>query len=131
MSFFVATYAIAQLRPDNTTVTATTDAYFVLQGDTWKLWFIARPLAALVAAVVAAALLAACTQTTSPQPSSTNPYAALSALKAEAAADLTMPGSSLIRNVGAEGFMNITGWQAAFYGHVYGTQQAIDDVLAY
>ncbi len=27
--------------------------------------------------------------------------------------------------------MNITGWQAAFYGHVFGTQQSRDEVFSY
>lgn len=42
MSFFVATYALTQLRSDGTSVTSTDDAYFVLQGAFWKLWFTAR-----------------------------------------------------------------------------------------
>ncbi len=42
MSFVVATYAITQLRPGGSSVTSTYDAYFVLQGDNWKLWFTAR-----------------------------------------------------------------------------------------
>ena len=38
----IATYAITQLRLDGTSVTSTYDAYFVLQGEAWKLWFTAR-----------------------------------------------------------------------------------------
>jgi len=78
-----------------------------------------------------AASILACTSANPAQPTATNPYAPLATLRAEAAADLATPGSSLIRTVGAEGFMNITGWQAAFYGHVYGTQQTNDDVFAF
>ncbi|OLD11487.1 MAG: hypothetical protein AUJ06_00370 [Chloroflexi bacterium 13_1_40CM_3_70_6] len=41
------------------------------------------------------------------------------------------PDATLIRQVGAEGFENITGWQGAFFGHVYGTQLSIDEVFAF
>jgi hypothetical protein len=76
-------------------------------------------------------VLVACTVTTPPQPSNTNPYAPLAILRAEAAAELAAPGSTLIRQVGAEGFMNVTGWQAAFYGHVFGAQESNDEVFAF
>lgn len=42
LSFLVATYAITQQRSDGSSVTSAYDAYFVLQGDSWKLWFTAR-----------------------------------------------------------------------------------------
>lgn len=42
ISFFVATYAVTQVRADGTRTTSTYDAYFVMQGEAWKLWFTAR-----------------------------------------------------------------------------------------
>ncbi len=84
----------------------------------------------MILATIAAVTLA-CTSAIPPQRSATNPYAPLATLEAEDAAGLAVPDSTVIRTVGGEGFMNITGWQAAFYGHVYGTQQTIDDIYAF
>ena len=81
--------------------------------------------------VFAVVSLVACTSRSLPGPSSTDPYPPLGVLRAEAAVDLIAPDSTLIRTVGAEGFMNITGWQSAFYGHVYGTHTLNDEVFAY
>lgn len=92
------------------------------------------PLASHIAVLVGATLLAACSGAPfglPPEPSRTSPYPSLASLKAEAAADLAMPGATLIRNVGLEGFMNITGWEPAFYGHVCGTQRNSDEVFAF
>lgn len=75
-----------------------------------------------VVATAGAALVVACSVPLPRQPSATNPYAPLATLKREAAADLAMLNATLIRTVGAESFMNITGWQAALYGHVSDTQ---------
>ncbi len=65
------------------------------------------------------------------RPSETNPYPPLAALKADPAVDLLMPGATLLGKGGHEGFMNITGWQAAFYGGRYGTQESADAVFAF
>jgi hypothetical protein len=58
-----------------------------------------------------------------------NPYLPLAVVRAEPAASLVPPGGTLIREVGAETFENITGWQAAFFGHVYGAQSQPEDVF--
>lgn len=65
------------------------------------------------------------------EPAATNPYPTLATLKAEAAGSVVTPDATLIRDVSGERFANITGWQSAFYGHVYGTQQHVDEVFAY
>ena len=49
-----------------------------------------------------------------------NPYLPLATLQGEAAARLAPSGGVQIREVGGERFMNITGPEAAFYGHVVG-----------
>jgi len=62
---------------------------------------------------------------------SLNPYLPLAVVRAEPATSVVPPDATLIRQVGAEGFENITGWQGAFFGHVYGTQLSIDEVFAF
>ncbi len=42
LRFVVANYAITKTLPDATSATMTYDAYFVLQGEEWKLWFTVR-----------------------------------------------------------------------------------------
>lgn len=62
---------------------------------------------------------------------SDNPYPPLATLQAEPAAGLAPPGAALIRRVSGERFMNITGPEAAFFGHVYGVQLSIEEVFAF
>src|SRR5947209_8443574 len=60
-----------------------------------------------------------------------NPYLPLATLQGEAAARLAPSGGVQIREVGGERFMNITGPEAAFYGHVWGSQLTIDQTFSF
>ena len=55
----------------------------------------------------------------------------VSALRAEAASEVAPPGAVVLRTVQAEPFNNITGHEAAFYGHLYGVPAAAADIHAF
>ncbi|HEV2250876.1 MAG TPA: hypothetical protein VGT60_10270 [Candidatus Limnocylindria bacterium] len=55
----------------------------------------------------------------------------VSALRAEAASELAPPGAVVLRTVQAEPFNNITGHEAAFYGHLFGLSSAAADIHAF
>lgn len=89
-----------------------------------------RPsLGALGAILVAAWLATSCTSAKPGQ--SDSPYPPLAELRAEPAATIAPEGATQIREVGAERFMNITGPQTAFYGHVWGSQLTIDETFSF
>lgn len=58
-------------------------------------------------------------------------YLPLADLRAEPAAAIAPPGSVELRTVAAEPFNNITGPEAGFYGHLFGTTLAAADVAAF
>ena len=70
---------------------------------------------------LAIALLAGCTPTAGVD-------LPVSALRAEAASELAPPGAVALRTVQAEPFNNITGHEAAFYGHLFGVPAAAADI---
>ena len=55
----------------------------------------------------------------------------VSALRAEAASELAPPGAVVLRTVQAEPFNNITGHEAAFYGHLFGVPASAADMHAF
>src|SRR5216683_5345296 len=70
------------------------------------------------------ALLAGCTPTAGVD-------LPVSALRAEAASELAPPGAVVRRTVQAEPFNNITGHEAAFYGHILGVPASAADSHAF
>lgn len=78
-----------------------------------------------VALVLALITSASCTANTP------GGYPPLAALRAEAAAEIAPQGSVALRTVSAEPFDNITGPEAGFYGHLFGTNLAPDEVAAF
>ena len=55
----------------------------------------------------------------------------VSALRAEAASQLAPPGAVVQRTVQSEQFNNITGHEAAFYGHLFGVPASASDIHAF
>ena len=72
--------------------------------------------------VAAIGLLASCTSSTA------GVDLPVSALRAEAASELAPPGAVVLRTVQAEPFNNITGHEAAFYGHLFGVPSPPADI---
>lgn len=83
-----------------------------------------------VGPLVAVLVLAGCTSSV-PGDTTEDPYVQLNALKAEPAAGLAPQAAVVIREVGGERFMNITGPEAAFYGHVYGVQSTPEEARTF
>lgn len=81
------------------------------------------------AALIVVLALSACKLTSDGQPG--NPYLPLSALQAEPASRVVMPGTELIRRVGGERFDNVTGPEPSFTGADYGAQVAREDVFVF
>lgn len=52
-------------------------------------------------------------------------------LRQDAASELAPPGATSLATLSAEPFNNITGPQAGFYGHLFGTDLGSDDVSAF
>jgi hypothetical protein len=89
---------------------------------------------ARVAAAVLAAfgvIACACLTPNSPPTLSGNPYVARSALQAEPASKLAMPGAERLRDVSAERFNTVDGPQPAFTGALWGSQEDFTRVYDY